>query len=167
MYTIQFLSGGTAKRDKVYSYLQTRLAKDGRFSCTMELGEEKVTREDRRADGNLYSAPCIRVRKVRLTQKKPYCGNHPGECPISSKPKPVSSMLEWDDWVAFNNLVNKALNRFRANANVWSLPHDVKGRMWIRKGTRARLCYSWKEQIDSYGRMIRIWNQGTEDQFAA
>lgn len=168
-YVIQFLKGGAEKRDKVYSYLQDRIAKDGRFRCQMELGEEKTTRADRVQIGKVYSVPCIRISKVRLTEKKPYCGNHPGECIINPflgpQKKPNATYLEWNDWVAFHALVNKTMNRFKANANIWTLPHDVKGRMWIRKGQLPRRRYEWTEHVDNYGRIVRSWNQGTEDQF--
>lgn len=167
-YTIQFMAGGNDKRDRVLAYLRERLVKDGRFSATFEVGSERVTRSDRIDHPQLVVGnylPTILVRKVRLTKKKAYCGNHPGECPVSDKPKPVSSRLEWDDWVAFHAIVNKALNRFRADANVWSLPFDVRGRMWIRRGKSPRVRYDWTEQMDRYGRMIRIWNPGSFDQF--
>lgn len=167
-YTIQFLQGGIEKRDRVMAYLTQRLAKDGRFSATLVTGEVKTTRKDRTNIAGLYHAyslPSILVERVRLTTKKPYCGNHPGECPVSSKPKPVSSRLEWEDWVAFHGIVNRVLNRFKASANVWSLPHDVKGRMWIRMGTKPRLHYDWTEEAGRFGQTIRIWNQGTPDQF--
>lgn len=165
MYTIQFLKGGTEKRDQVLDYLQARIAKDGRFRCVLERADCPTKREDRRLIGSIYSLPSILVHNVRLVKAKPYCGNHPGECPVSDKPKPVSHRLEWEDWVAFHQIVNRALNRFKSNANVWSLPYDVRGRMWIRKGRMARLKYDWTEEFDSYGRAIRYWNPGTEDQF--
>lgn len=164
-YTIQFLKGGIDKRDRVLAYLQERIAKDGRFRCNLVTGEVKTSRDDRRTVGRVYSLPAILVEQVRLVTKKSYCGNHPGECPVSDKPKPISSRLEWDDWVAFHSLVNRALNRFKADANVWSLPHDVRGRMWIRKGLYARVRYDWHEDLDRIGRTIRVWNQGTPDQF--
>lgn len=164
-YTIQFLKGGNEKRDRVLADLTTRLANDGRFLCHFQLGEAKTTRDDRKLVGKVYSLPCILVENVKLTEKKPYCGNHPGECPVSDKPKPKSTRLEWDDWVAFHALVNRSLNKYKADANVWSLPRDVKGRMWIRMGRMARLRYDWTESYDGYGRAIRYWNQGTPDQF--
>ena len=164
-YTIQFLNGGYPKAHKVIAYLRDRIARDGRFSACLDLGEEKTTKEDRARIGKVHYLPCIFVSRVRLVKKKAYCGNHPGECPVSDKPKPISSRLEWEDWVAFHALVNRVLNRFRADANVWSLPYDVRGRMWIRKGTKARVKYDWTETTDAYARVIRIWNQGTDDQF--
>lgn len=160
-YTIQFSPGAYEKRqdtrNRVLLYLQERLAKDGKFRCNLQASTN-------RGLGG-YICHTILVAQVRLVKAKEYCGNHPGECPVSSKKKPVSTRLEWDDWVAFNSIVNKVLNRFKANANVWSLPHDVKGKMWIRKGTQARKRYDWDEKTDAYGRVVRYWNSGTPDQF--
>lgn len=167
-YTIQVFKGGHEKRDRILVYLRERLIKDGRFRAMLEPGEEKTSRTDRNRIQEAryqHSLPCIRIRLVRLVKKKAYCGNHPGECPVDNKPKPISSHLEWEDWVKFHAIVNRALNRFKTDANVWSLPHDVRGRMWIRKGLQARLHYDWTERFDSYGRAIRDWNPGTEDQF--
>ena len=158
-YTIEFQKSDFAKRDKILAYLQARLIKDGRFKATLT----PTTTFKRGGD----VLPAIRVKPVRLINKKPYCGNHPGPCELDGKKKPKATFLEWNDWVAFHSLVNKALNRFRANANVWSTPMDVRGKMWIRKGTQARQRYDYSEELSSYGRVIRVWNQGTSDQFEA
>jgi len=172
-YTIQFFAKGNEKRSKFLQVFQDRLHKDGRFKCELEMRMVSTTKADRLqltaslgTDAfKMYELPGILIRKIRLTKKKPYCGNHPGECPVSDKPKPNSTRLEWDDWVEFNNLINRTLNRFRAEANMWSLPHDIRGRMWMRKGILARKRYDWDEQTDQFGRTIRIWNPGTESQF--
>lgn len=185
-YTIQILFGGAEKRDKVLAALQERIAKDGRFRCKLEASWERLSREDKRiagyhdalgtlrllAETGMSKAPDwvdgIRISKVRLTQKKPYCGNHPGPCPADGKPKPNSTLLEWEDWVAFHALVNRTLNRFRTRANVFTLPYDVKGRMWIRKNDKARVRWDYEEQArPGFMVPLRIWNQGTPDQFEA
>lgn len=80
-------------------------------------------------------------------------------------PKPRATYLEWNDWVKFHSVVNRVLNRFRADADVWSTPQDIRGKMMIRKGTKARLHYDWEEKTDNYGRIIRVWNAGTPSQF--
>lgn len=176
-YTIAFLLGDSEKRYKVLNALQERLVKDGRFKAEFQAGEEKLSREDKRiaAEGKIYVqlplfgracyVPCIRIAKVRLTQKKPYCGNHPGPCPVDSKPKPNSTHLEWDDWVKFHKLVNTVLNKFRVRANVWTLPYDVRGRMWIRRDNKPRIKWDYTEERVMGTNEVRIWNQGTPDQF--
>ena len=153
-YTIKFLGNSSNKRDFILFNLQERLVKDGRFRATLTPSTS--------SDGKDLT---IIVKPVGLVKAKPYCGNHPGLCLISNKPKPKATYLEWDDWVKFHKLVNTVLNKHRINANVYSTPLDVRGKMWIRKGTKARLKYEWEEHVDNFGRIIRAWNQGTEDQF--
>lgn len=155
MYTIQILSGGEEKRNRVMQYLNERLAKDGRFTAKLTPAYDK-------------GLPSIHVKPVRLTKSKPYCGQHPDVCvahPIfGERKKPNSRLLEWNDWVKFHNLVNKALNRLKVNADVWSNPADVRGKMLIRKGLRPRI--RWDYTTDNSGMVpIHAWNQGTDDQF--
>lgn len=152
-YTIKFLNRAENKAGIVHNYLLARMAKEGKFRATLTSGFDNKGHQ------------IIVVKPVRLINNKPYCGNHPGECPVSSKPKPRMSFLEWEDWVQFHGLVNRVLNRFRVNADVWSTPMDVRGKMWIRKGRQARLRYDWTEASDSSGFIARYWNQGTPDQF--
>lgn len=175
-YTIQILYGGEEKRNKVFQALQERIAKDGRFRCDLEMTWEPLSREDKLIarypthDGRRppQCVEGIRIHKVRLTEKKPYCGNHPGPCPLSDKPKPRSTLLEWDDWVAFHKLINRTLNKFRTKANVFTLPYDVQGRMWIRKSDKARVRWDYEERVrPGFLISLRIWNQGTPDQFEA
>jgi hypothetical protein len=74
--------------------------------------------------------------------------------------------LEWNDWVEFHSIVNGVLDEYHISANVWSNPQDVRGKMWIRKADLgARVRYDWEENLDRSGRVERIWNQGTPDQF--
>jgi hypothetical protein len=157
-YTIQILKGGTEKRDRILAYLQERLVKEGTFRATLTPIHDNK--------GN----PCIVVKPVRLLKKKPYCGNHPGECVVNpffgARKKPNVTFLEWDDWVKFHGVVNRVLNRFHTHANVWSNPQDVRGKMWIRKDLKPRIKYEWTEDYNSIGLPIRTWNQGTEDQFS-
>lgn len=159
-YTIQILTGGLAKQERVLNYLHARMIKEGKFRATLTPFVD--------GKGNY----CIKIKPVRLVKKKPYCGNHPGECQVNpftrqAPKKPMATYLEWDDWVKFHGLVNRVLNRFKVNANVWSTPQDVRGKMWIRKGMKARIKWEWTERFDSFGRAIRDWNPGTEDQFKA
>jgi hypothetical protein len=160
MYTIRFDVGSDDKRDKIFTALTERLVKDGRFRATLT---------PTYSYGRRGSYPEIHIKPVRLAKKKPYCGNHPGPCQVnpfvSPQKKKNATYLEWNDWVKFHGLVNKTLNKYRINADVWSTPIDVKGKMWIRKGTKARLRYDWTERYTNYGQTIRDWNQGTDDQF--
>jgi hypothetical protein len=150
MYTIKFLSGGIEKRDRVLAYLQERIVKENIFRATF-----KPLFDNR---GN----PCIGIKPVRLVKAKPYCGNHPGECALTTRKK-VATYLEWNDWVRFHNFVNRVLNRFKANADVYSTPHD--GKMWIRKGLKQRVSWDYTEEYNKWGQVVRIWNQGDDSQF--
>jgi hypothetical protein len=116
-------------------------------------------------DGSRKLGHIIELRRVRLLTPKPYCGNHPGECAVGG-PKKTMSYLEWDDWVRFHAVVNDVLDSLGADADVWSTPQDVKGQMWIRKGTSRRVRYDWEESFNRFGLPLRVWNQGTPDQFA-
>jgi hypothetical protein len=162
-YTIQLLQGDFAKRDGVLAHLQARLLKDGRFRAT--LTPTAIYKKGGKV------SPAIVVKPVRLVKAKLYCGNHPGPCEVNpffkAPPKKRMTILEWDDWVAFHKVVNTILNKYRCHADVWSTPQDVKGKMWIRKDTKARLRWDYREIYSNYGRTVRVWNQGTPDQFEA
>jgi hypothetical protein len=110
------------------------------------------------------------LKSIRLRKMKPYCGNHPGEC-FTTGPRPNSTNLEWDDWVAFNGLVNDTLDGLKIVADVWSKPREFfdKGRtMWIRRmDLGRRVKYEWEDDY-SRGRNgvpARIWDHGTDSQF--
>lgn len=154
-YTIQILQGGFEKRDRVLAYLNERLTKENIFNAKLTPSMEK-------------GLPSIIVKPVRLVKKKPYCGNHPGECQVNPflgpQKKSNATYLEWNDWVAFHAVVNRVLNRFRCHANVWSNPQDVKGKMLIRLGLKSRKRYDWTEEWNGF-QTVRIWNKGTSDQF--
>ncbi len=72
---------------------------------------------------------------------------------------------KWDDWVEFNNVINDVLDKWEVDADVWSTPQETRGKMWIRKGTRRRIRYDWHERSTGWGQPLRIWNNGTDDQF--
>jgi hypothetical protein len=160
VYTIQILQegfSGIAKREQITTALLARVEKDGRF----RIGATHM--------GVVKGFPTLFLERVRLTNKKSYCGNHPGPCEVNpfrpQEKKKITSYLEWNDWVAFHNLVNGVLNQRHTNANVWTLPQDVSGKFWIRKGRQARVRYDYDEEMSSYGRVVRVWNVGTIDQF--
>lgn len=151
-YTIKFLSANEQRVATIHAYLLTRMAKEGKFRATLTSATDSK------------GHPIIVVKPVRLMKAKPYCGNHPGECQANGKPKKTMTYLEWNDWVEFHNLVNRCLNKFHANADVYSTPADVRGKMWIRRGKQARLRYDWEEHMGMYG-MVRTWDQGSPSQF--
>ena len=161
-YTIKFQAGKTELCNKVLSYLRERMAKEGVFTALL-------TPSAVWSRGGV-SCPIIVVKPVRLLKKKAYCGNHPGECEINpftrTAPKKMNAtFLEWEDWIKFHSLVNRCLNKFHADADVWSTPIDVNGKMWIRKGKSARKRYDWREVYNPYGQDTRVWNQGDASQF--
>jgi hypothetical protein len=151
VYTIRFNNGQEIEQGLIQMYLEERLAKSS-FRATIRRTIDK------------YGKYCLEVKPVRLRKAKPYCGNHPGECPIGGGKKPNATYLEWNDWIKFHKLVNAVLNKHCSNADVWSTPADVRGKMWIRKDNKPRKNWDWTEDYSS-GRMIRVWNQGTPDQF--
>lgn len=154
-YTITFKKSSPVQ-GKVLDYLRARLVKEGKFSAIFVSGIDRVGR------------PIILVQNVRLVKAKAYCGNHPGPCVVNpyagARPKPVNKHLEWDDWVRFHSLVNRVLNRFHVEADVWSQPRDARGKFWIRRGKVSRVRYDYEESGPSYN-PLRIWNTGTPDQF--
>ncbi len=110
----------------------------------------------------------IQLTHIRLVEAKPYCGQHPGECALGG-PKRRGKWLEWDNWVAFNGLVNDALDALGVSADVWSRPPermDVGRKMWVRRGVRRRYQYDWYTDYIG-GREVRVWNHGSDDQFMA
>lgn len=145
MYTIRILSG--ISKILVRDELQKAIEQGGKFSALLVVST--VDEE-------------IRVQQVRLLEAKPYCGQHPGPCLLGG-PKRKSRFLEWDDWVEFHSVVNGVLDSLKVRADVWSNPQDVRGKMWIRKGSRARVRFDYEESPTAFG--VRIWNQGTDDQF--
>lgn len=104
------------------------------------------------------------ISNVYLKFRKSYCGNHPGVCYVKPgsipKKKPVNCLLEWDDWVKFNNWVNALLNKMCKKSSVWSLPPDAKGVFWIRKDNKPRKIYSFTEDLKNPA--IKYWDRGLD-----
>lgn len=153
MYTIKLETA--AQAEQVKASLATAVAADGRFKVEIDRG--KSDRE-------------VALRKVRLAAKKPYCGQHPGECEVNPfrgvEKKKNGTWLEWDDWVAFHGLVNDVLDALAFPADVWSTPQETSGKMWIRRFGKRRVRYEWEDDYAS-GRRQQKWNLGTADQFEA
>tara|TARA_Y100000310_G_C20610180_1_gene777596 strand:- start:450 stop:935 length:486 start_codon:yes stop_codon:yes gene_type:complete len=154
MYTIQIRQGGEEKRDRVLDYLRKRIAKEGRFTADLH----------KAMDGRL---PSIHLTPVRLVKAKLYDGQQPGgnTNPFYQRVQKKTRYLGWNDWVRFHGLVNRVLNRFRTDANVWTNPPYIQGKFWIRKGKHARVRYDVGVSFDRFGRQVSDWNPGDESQF--
>jgi len=157
-YTIRFNDPKYNKVGTVFNYIHERLAKENVFNARLRVTLDTKGRQ------------CFIIKPVRLVKAKPYCGQHFGECvinPFTNKApkKKVMTLLESEDWIKFNRFINRCLNRFRVDADVWSTPLDTKGKCFIRKGKFGRIRYDYEETFNSYGRAIHVWNNGTYDQF--
>jgi hypothetical protein len=171
-YTIAVSTRETAENFR--QLLDIRVKESTRFSVEeIELPAIEVlgVRAQERGDATRL---LVRLRKIRLTKGKPYCGQHPGECVIGilgARPKPVLRCLEWGDWIAFNDLVNDVLDAMKVHAEVWSHPGEppMRGhggkRFWIRKAGRRRVLWEWEEESRGLGQPIRRWNMGSDSQF--
>lgn len=153
-YTIRFLDNlSTFAEEQILGTLVCRVRDGGRFTIgSIQQGDEHGYRH-------------FWLSRIRLSVAKAYCGNHPGSCEFPDRKKPRTTYLEWDDWVAFHSLVNEVLDSLSVYADVWTHPQDVRGKFFIRKGMAARTRFDWEESF-SHGRPIRVWNKGTDDQFA-
>jgi hypothetical protein len=152
MYTIRITD--THDATAIREALAATLRADGRFTADLDLGKTRKGFE-------------IYVSRVRLVKAKEYCGQHPGPCPVDGRPKKRYRYLEYEDWIAFHNLVNGLLDAARVEADVFSKPQETDKRMWMRRGLLARVRYDWHEVMSLPGgrRPVRIWNHGTPDQF--
>lgn len=79
----------------------------------------------------------ISIHKIRLNERKDYCGNHPYACPVRAVkiPHQHRTNLEGADWVAFNDMLNDVLDAIGCHANVAS------SLCIIRKGAFRRTEY--------------------------
>lgn len=148
-YSIKVMENGNAE------FIRARILEalvDSRFEATIEVVQTWL----------------LELPRVRLKDRKEYCGNHPGECqvsPFGERPKKRTKFLEWDDWVEFHGIVNDVLDQHQVSADVWSKPQDAKGKFYMRRGRQRRHRYEWDARVGSFGREIRVWNLGTPDQF--
>jgi hypothetical protein len=158
-YTIKFKDNQYDLRNKVLAYLAERIAKEGVFTATLTPRTVYATKKNH---------PIIVVKPVRLLKKKPYCGQHFGECIVNPfigvQKKKNMTILEWEDWIKFHGLVNRVLNKFHADADVWTTPLECRGKFFIRKGKSARKRFDVDENW-STGQRVQTWNTGTSDQF--
>jgi len=103
------------------------LLADSRFTCEVDR-----TKRNRPRPG------WVTFSMVRLRESKPYCGNHAGPCrvnPFFHRPHLKGKWLEGADWVAFNDMVNDALDSLSIVADV-SSSHCI-----IRKGRERCVAY--------------------------
>lgn len=77
----------------------------------------------------------IRFKTIRLKVKKDYCGNHAGPCRLTGQKHRKLNYLEGADWVAFNDMLNDALDKLKISANIASSVST------IRKGNLRRIEY--------------------------
>lgn len=165
-YTIK-VHGNESDCLKIQSALREAIKEDGRFRLQIEyIGW--LNRGKR--DGSRKPGYAFRLNRVRLVEAKPYCGQHAPPCVINPFTGPRKLMkatyLEWDDWVELHHLVNDVLDQGNVDADVWTMPLEVRGTMWIRKGMARRIRYDY-ENIwrQDHWAPIQKWNLGTADQF--
>ncbi len=108
-----------------------------RFSADFRIG--KVKRKEAKTISGI-----ITVHDVRLLQSKPYCGSHPAGCEnpvVAGKKKPFgggkTKYLEGSDWIAFNDLMNDALDSLSVAADIGSFVCE------IRRGSQRRIRYDY------------------------
>lgn len=158
-YTIQINSEHTAQA--VLAAISAAVKRDGCFVVNSQTTKSEYKARKKRTFQMIY------MERIRLTEPKEYCGNHPGPCivnPFFNPPKRKYRFLEWDDWVAFHDLVNDVLDTMGVDADVWTRPQDAAGKFYMRRGKQRRLRYEYDEEYRG-GRTLRIWNLGTPDQF--
>lgn len=100
------------------------------------------------------SRGCIAFRKIRLTYKKDYCGNHPLPCPVrpgKHRKHPTTDRLEGADWVGFNDFINDILDKQQCLCNAGSSLVNIR-----KAGLRCTL-------YDSYALGNGIDNEWRKD----
>jgi hypothetical protein len=154
-YTIRLLDDPSVFAfQQIHQELFRAIKDDGRFS----VGSKTICVE--------AGYQTIKLNRIRLITKKSYCGNHPGPCDAINRGRKMNATyLEWDDWVAFHSIVNGALDSLQVEADVWTLPLDVSGKFFIRRGMKARVKFDYDTEYNTVGRSVRVWNTGTPDQF--
>lgn len=147
-----------------------KVKKNKKFRIGRILGPETEVLLGRAARRRGVPRLLLTLQSILLIKSKPYCGQHPGECPIDA-PRPKSTHLEWDDWIAFNKIVNDILDTMKVEAEVWSNPRELSyrgqgKRFWIRKDGHRRVKYDWRDDWDQKRkRMVRRWDMRSNSQF--
>ncbi len=145
--------------------LKRAIERDGRFTATLNQVDH-MPRGRKRSAGYQFT-----IERVRLTTAKPYCGQHPGECLVNPffgpRKKANHKYLEWEDWIAFHEIVNDVLDRLQVEADAWTNPQEPisEGKnFYVRRDNKRRRRWEWEERYVGM-RLLRVWNAGTPDQF--
>jgi hypothetical protein len=97
----------------------------------------------------------IKIRNIRLREKKPYCGNHPAMCENTGETRRKGTWLEGADWVEFNDSLNDICDRENISA-------DIRSSICIlRKGRERRMEYGYRQVNDRFTE----WNLDDEDSY--
>lgn len=108
---------------------------ESRFNVRLDVGYWSAVGKRRLA---------IRLKYVRLRNRKHYCGQHPNECQIVpgfAKKHKNMALLEGADWVAWNDMLNDFCDQQAIIADIWSTSFEFKGRLYLRKGRCRRVRY--------------------------
>lgn len=99
----------------------------------------------------------VKIECVRLRNRKPYCGAHPGPCVALFPRKHMNATyLEGLDWVGFNHLLNDVLDKLSWSATIFSFNRESDTpRYYIRRGRLRRVGYSY-----AYRGNFAHWTQG-------
>lgn len=114
LISIKNKSAGT---NFVRNIVDMAINQESRFTCEVEVTGDTL----------------VKIRNIRLKEKKPYCGNHPNACDIHGGRK--GTWLEGADWVDFNDTLNDVLDMHHVDARVRSSVCE------IRDGKRRRIAY--------------------------
>lgn len=108
----------------------------------------------------------IKIACVRLRNKKPYCGAHPGPCQALFPRKPrTGRWLEGNDWIGFNHLVNDVLDRASIECDVFSYNNEsLEHKYYIRRGRRRAIRFCWETQSRFFGNGVALWVNGDEQE---
>jgi hypothetical protein len=102
---------------------------------------------------DILSARRLKMRNIRLKEKKRYCGNHPNACDIEGGR--MGRYLEGLDWVEFNDRINDILDYLDINARVYSSVCEV------RAGKKRRTNYG-SHLLDHLWRPVYQWDKKGE-----
>ncbi len=108
----------------------------------LERGVKFIPRSQRPRKNSPVYQVLLWMSKIRLRTSKPYCGNHPGPCALSShRPERKGRFLEGSDWVELNDVCNSYLDQHSVEALIRSRPLELRQPLIIRQGRLRRLHY--------------------------